>query len=187
MTKPLRRDAARNREKLLRHAADVFTEDGLDGSLEEIARRAGVSIGTLYNHFPHRDALIGALLPQRIAAMDELAARAAAEPDPWRGFATFIAELLVQFSVDRALMEVIAGGHPAATQLADACHRGMTNLAGVLTRARAAGAVRPDATDQDVIALIAALAQLPDPPDSPTGRRCLTFVLDGLRTPQPQR
>ncbi|WP_280251643.1 TetR/AcrR family transcriptional regulator, partial [Nocardia abscessus] len=70
MTKPLRRDAARNREKLLRSAAEVFTEQGLEGSLEEIARRAGVSIGTLYNHFPTRDMLIDALLPPRLAAMD---------------------------------------------------------------------------------------------------------------------
>ncbi|MFF3227265.1 TetR/AcrR family transcriptional regulator [Nocardia suismassiliense] len=185
MTKPLRRDAARNREKLLREAAGVFTEQGLDGSLEEIARRAGVSIGTLYNHFPHRDALIDALLPARLAAMEDFAARAAAEPDAWVAFSGFIEELLDQFTADRGLLEAFTGNHPAAAQLTEACHRGMSHLSTQLHRARQAGAVRPDATDDDVVHLVWALSLLGEATGSPAWRRCLQLVLDGLRPTNP--
>ncbi|PXX58172.1 TetR family transcriptional regulator [Nocardia tenerifensis] len=181
MTKPLRRDAARNREKLLREAADVFTAQGLDGSLEEIARRAGVSIGTLYNHFPHRDALIEALLPPRLAAMDEFAARAAAEPDPWTAFSGFLEQLLEQMTADRGLLEAFTRDHPAAAQLTEACHRGLSHLSTLLDRARRAGAVRADATDDDVVHLVWALSLLGEATGSPAWRRSLELVLDGLR------
>ncbi|WP_069167069.1 TetR/AcrR family transcriptional regulator [Nocardia altamirensis] len=183
MTKPLRRDAARNREKLLREAAGVFTEQGLDGSLEEIARRAGVSIGTLYNHFPHRDALIDALLPARLAAMDDFAARAAAEPDAWVALCGFIEELLGQMTADRGLLEAFTGDHPAAAQVTQACHRGMSNLSELLQRARQAGALRADATDDDVVHLVWALSLLGETTGSPAWRRSLGFVFDGLRAP----
>ncbi|WP_378741510.1 TetR/AcrR family transcriptional regulator [Nocardia brasiliensis] len=183
MTKPLRRDAARNREKLLREAAGVFTEQGLDGSLEEIARRAGVSIGTLYNHFPHREALIDALLPARLAAMEEFAARAAAEPDAWRAFSGFIEQLLDQLTADRGLLEAVTGDHPAAAQLTEACHRGMSHLSTLLHRARQAGAVRADASDDDVVQLLWALSLLGETTGTASWRRSLKFVLDGLRPP----
>ncbi|WP_405163264.1 TetR/AcrR family transcriptional regulator [Nocardia sp. NBC_01499] len=188
MTKPLRRDAARNREKLLCEAAGVFTEQGLDGSLEEIARRAGVSIGTLYNHFPHRDALIDALLPQRLAALDKFAARAEAEPDAWTAFTRFIEELLGQMTADRGLLEAFTGDHPAAAQLTEACHRGMSHLSTLLQRARRAGAMRADASDEDVVHLVWALSLLGETTGSPVWRRSLELVLDGLRpTNQPIR
>jgi AcrR family transcriptional regulator len=181
MTKPLRRDAARNREKLLHAATGVFIEYGLGGSLEEIARRAEVSIGTLYNHFPHRDALIEALLPPRLAAMDGLAAHAAAEPDAWVAFTGFVAELLSQLTSDRGLLEAFTGHNHAGEQLAQACHRGMTNLSAVLDRARQAGAVRADASDEDVVNLVWALSLLSKVTGSPAWRRCLDVVFDGLR------
>ncbi|WP_433579723.1 TetR/AcrR family transcriptional regulator [Nocardia brasiliensis] len=182
MTKPLRRDAARNRERLLREAADVFTEQGLDGSLEEIARRAGVSIGTLYNHFPHRDALIEALLPPRLAALDEFAVRAAAEPDAWTALTGFLEDLLGQMTTDRGLLEALTRDHPAADQLAAACHRGMSHLATLLQRARRAGVLRADASDEDVTNLVWALSLLGEATGSPAWRRCLEFVFDGLRS-----
>ncbi|WP_280352722.1 TetR/AcrR family transcriptional regulator [Nocardia abscessus] len=181
MTRPLRRDAARNREKLLRSAAEVFTEQGLEGSLEEIARRAGVSIGTLYNHFPTRDMLIDALLPPRLAAVDEKAARPAAEPDAWAAFTGFVEDLLGRLTADRGLLEAFTGDHPAAAQLAQACHRGMSQLSAVLARVREAGALRADATDEDVVNLVWALSLLGETTGSPSWRRGLEIVFDGLR------
>ncbi|MEU7632057.1 helix-turn-helix domain-containing protein [Nocardia sp. NPDC049220] len=183
MTKPLRRDAARNRAKLLHEAADVFAEQGLDGSLEEIARRSGVSIGTLYNHFPTRDVLIDALIPPRVAALDEVAARAAAEPDAWAAFAGFTRDLLGRLTTDRGLLDAFTGDHPAAAQLVAACHRGMSQLSSVLDRAREAGAVRSDASDEDVVNLLWALSLLGDATGTMAWRRCLDLVLDGLRAP----
>ncbi|WP_406274616.1 TetR/AcrR family transcriptional regulator [Nocardia sp. NBC_00881] len=181
MTRPLRRDAARNREKLLREAADVFTEQGLDGSLEEVARRAGVSIGTLYNHFPTRDTLIDALIPPRVAALDQIAARAATEPDAWAAFTGFVGDLLDRLTADRGLLEALTGDHPAAAQLVEACHRGMSQLSTVLERARKSDAVRADASDEDVVNLLWALALLGEATGPIAWRRCLDFVLDGLR------
>ncbi|RDI54151.1 TetR/AcrR family transcriptional regulator [Nocardia mexicana] len=181
MTRPMRRDAARNRDRLLHEAAGVFTEQGLAGSLEEIARRAGVSIGTLYNHFPTRDALIDALLPPRLTALDEFAEQAAAEPDPWQAFTGFVENMLNQLTADRGLLEAFTGDHPAAAELAQACTRGMTHFSAVLDRARRAGAIRPDATDQDVVNLLWALSLLGENAGAAAWQGALPFVLDGLR------
>ncbi|MBF6172322.1 TetR/AcrR family transcriptional regulator [Nocardia blacklockiae] len=181
MTKPLRRDAARNRDRLLREAAGVFTEQGLAGSLEEIARRAGVSIGTLYNHFPSRDALIDALLPPRLTALDGFAEQAAAEPDPWLAFTGFVENMLTQLTADRGLLEAFTGDHPAAAELAQACSRGMAHFSAVLERARRAGVIRADATDQAVVHLVWALSLLGENAGAAAWRESLPFVLDGLR------
>ncbi|MCI2423114.1 TetR/AcrR family transcriptional regulator [Saccharopolyspora sp. K220] len=181
MAKPMRRDAARNRDRLLHEAAGVFTEQGLAGSLEEIARRAGVSIGTLYNHFPTRDALIDALLPPRLAAVDEFAAQAEAEPDAWTAFIGFIDNLLAQLTADRGLLEAFIGDHPAAVQMAEACQRGMAHLSKVLDRARRAGAIRADASDDDIVNLLWALSLLGENAGMSAWQRSLHFVLDGLR------
>ncbi|MFF3567164.1 TetR/AcrR family transcriptional regulator [Nocardia jiangxiensis] len=181
MPRPMRRDAARNRDRLLQEAAAVFTEQGLSGSLEEVARRAGVSIGTLYNHFPNRDALIDALVPQRVAELDEFAERAAAEPDSWIALSEFVENMLSRFTADRALFEAFTVEHPATSGLVQACSRGMTGLSAVLDRARRDGVLRADATDIDVVNLMWALSLLGESVGTPAWRRSLTFVLDGLR------
>ena len=180
MTRPMRRDAARNRDRLLQEAANVFIAQGLTGSLEEIARRAGVSIGTLYNHFPTRDALIDALLPPRLAAIDELAEQAAAEPDSWQAFTDFAGNLLTRLTADRGLLEAFTD-HPAAATLTEACTRGLTQLSTVTDRARRDGTLRPDATDADKVNLIAALSFLGSKTGESAWRRPLRFALEGLR------
>jgi AcrR family transcriptional regulator len=76
----------RNRDRLVAAAAELFGERGVDVPLDEVARSAGVSIGTLYNHFPNRGALLDAVLPERLAEFDRLATSALADPDAWRGF-----------------------------------------------------------------------------------------------------
>ncbi|MGW5382085.1 TetR/AcrR family transcriptional regulator [Nocardia sp. NPDC003963] len=181
MSKPLRRDAARNREKVLTAAAAVFTEQGLSGSLEEVARRAGVGIGTVYNHFPNRDALIDALLPARVAALDELAAASDAEPDPWRACSGFVSQLLDRMTADRGLLEAITGDHPAAEHLVEACHRSMAQLSRLLERARTAGVLRREVTDNDVVHLIWGLSLLGEAAGPEAAVRCLTLAFDGLR------
>lgn len=182
MARTMRRDAARNRDRLLHEAAGVFTEQGLTGSLEEIARRAGVSIGTLYNHFPTRDALIDALLPARLAAVDELAARAKTEPDAWQAFAGFAESLVAALTADRGLLEAFTGDHPAAARVTEACQRGMAHLTTVLDRARRAGVIRADATGKDIVNLLWALSLLGENAGASAWRRPLHFALDGLRT-----
>src|SRR5687768_1592430 len=104
----MRADALRNRDRLMAAATELFAERGLDVPLDEIARRAQVSIGTLYNHFPNRGALLDEVLPERLAELDRLAANAMADPDPWRGFADFLDGLFVIQARDRSMNEAIA-------------------------------------------------------------------------------
>lgn len=92
-------------------AAELFDERGVDVPLEEIARRADVSIGTLYNHFPNRGALLDAVLPDWVAEVDRLAKAALADPDPWRGFAGFMDGLFGIQARNRS-MSVGVGGIP---------------------------------------------------------------------------
>src|SRR3954465_14965302 len=115
-----RADAARNRDKLLGAAAAVFGERGLDAPLEEVARRAGVSIGTLYNHFPTRGDLLDAIFPARLSALDRLADAALADPDPWSGFVAFVEGLVALQAEDRGLNDVLARRFPASSELAEA-------------------------------------------------------------------
>ena len=104
----LRADALRNRQQLMTAAAELFDERGVDVPLEEIARRAGVSIGTLYNHFPNRGALLDAVLPDWVAEVDRLAKAALADPDPWRGFAGFMDGLFGIQARNRSMNDAIA-------------------------------------------------------------------------------
>src|SRR5215472_4279290 len=88
--RPLRRDAERNRQRILEAAAEVFTERGFAATLDEVARRAGVGVGTVYRRFPDKASLADALFTDRIDALVQLAERAQGEPDAWAGLTGFM-------------------------------------------------------------------------------------------------
>ena len=179
-SKPLRADAARNREKLLAAARQAFGEQGLDAPLEQIARSAGVSIGTLYAHFPTRDAFVDAILPARLAAVDELATAALAEPDPWQGFTGFLDGLFALQAQDSGLNDALARRLPLSPVVLAACRAGFQHAARVLDRAKASGQLRADFEPGDLAPLVSAMSQLTrEPPE--TWRRHLAFFVDGLR------
>ncbi|WP_043675740.1 TetR/AcrR family transcriptional regulator [Streptomyces xylophagus] len=183
--KPLRADAARNRDKLLVAATEVFGERGLDAPLEEIARRAGVSIGTLYNHFPTREAFWDAIFPERLAALEQVTETALAAPDAWDGFVAFVEGLFALQAEDRGLNDALAQRFRAAGEVEQACHRGFRHAERIIRRARDSGQLRPDFEPQDLVTLIWAMSQviresMEAAPDQ--WRRCLAFFLDGLRT-----
>lgn len=184
MSRPLRADAVRNRDKLVAAGAAVFGERGLDAPLEEVARRAGVSIGTLYNHFPARENLFDAIFPARLAALDEIVERSLADPDPWGGFVAYIEGLFALQAEDRGLNDALARRFPRASELNAACHRGLEHLVTIMARAQESGDLRPDFEPQDVMTLMWAMSQViresaDVAPDA--WRRCLGFFLDGLR------
>src|ERR1700754_1913787 len=104
----MRADALRNRHQLMTAATELFDERGVDVPLEEIARRAGVSIGTLYNHFENRGALLDAVLPDWAAEVDRLAEAALAAADPWRGFTDFMDGMFVMQARNRSMNDAIA-------------------------------------------------------------------------------
>jgi AcrR family transcriptional regulator len=182
--RPLRADAARNRDKLLATAVEVFGERGLDAPLEEIARRARVSIGTLYNHFPTREALLDAVLPGRLAALEQVAEAALADADPWNGFSGFLEGLFALQARDRGLNDALARRFPVGPEAREACHRGFQYADLIIQRARDSGRLRDDFAVEDLSAMIWAVSQVirETAEVAPqTWRRFLAFFLDGLR------
>jgi AcrR family transcriptional regulator len=181
MARALRADAVRNRDKLLAAAASEFATQGLDAPLEHIAKRAGVSIGTLYNHFPTRDDFLDALLPERLGpAMAEIAAQALAEDDPWRGFETYLVGLLGLQARDRALNDAISQRIPLSPDVLAVCGQGFEQALLIIGRAKAAGRLRPDYEPSDLLSLTWATAAVIR--RDPQGwRRFLDLYLDGLR------
>lgn len=138
-------------------AAELFARRGLDVPLGEVARQAGVSIGTLYNHFPNREALCEAVFPEPLAGLDRLVERSLADPDPGRAFEEFLYGLCEMQAVDRGLNESIARHPPGTVDIARECGRAPLSVS-VLERARAAGAVRADFGPERLVALIWAMS-----------------------------
>jgi AcrR family transcriptional regulator len=182
--RPLRQDAARNRERLVTAARAAFRRKGLDAPLEEIARDAGVAIGTLYNRFPTRGELIDAALGPLVERAVENAERAARAGDPWEAFASFMEDTCELVASDRGY----ADAHRlrvVGTPLVDAALARISALkAEIVARAKAAGVLRADVESSDLVLLIwgigatagATRAVAPD-----AWRRQLAILLDGLR------
>jgi AcrR family transcriptional regulator len=181
MARPLRADAARNRDKLLVAATEVFGERGLDAPLEHIARRAGVSIGTLYAHFPSRQAFYEAIFPSRLAELDTLAETALADPDPWHGFVTFLTGVFAMQIGDQGLNDAVS---QQFRQMDPSCHRGSAHAVRIIERAKESGQLRADFQMSDLASLTFGMSQVireTAETDPDAWRRCLGFFLDGLR------
>lgn len=182
--RPLRADAARNREKLLAAATRLFAERGLDVPMEHIARRAEVSIGTLYAHFPTRDDFFDAIFPERLAALETLGEQALADPDPWHGFVSYLEGVFAMHARDRGLNDVLTRELPNAKGVVEACLRGAGHAAELVARAKASGRLRDDFTMTDLTTLTRAMAQvIRDSVDTAPDewRRFLGIYLAGLR------
>jgi len=118
----LRVDAQRNLDRLKAAALEVFRERGLNSPLEEIAKRAGVSVGTLYNRFGSRDALIDAVIPELTRAnVERIRDAAYAVDEPWERVERYFDGLLAMQIADPALSEAVARAHPGSPELAAAC------------------------------------------------------------------
>ncbi|MET0474798.1 MAG: helix-turn-helix domain-containing protein [Mycobacterium sp.] len=194
MTRPvraLRADAARNRELLLAAAEDEFTERGLDASVSDIARRAGVAKGTVFRHFASKEELISAIVAGHMASLTAVAERLLASADPGAAlleFLTVAADRRQQR--DLTFLTSASSGDANVARLYDQLHATVVSL---VDRAREAGAVRPDVTGTDVFVLICApvhvMGYLSDPP-ADLWRRYLAIIFDGLRpegaTPLPR-
>jgi AcrR family transcriptional regulator len=182
--RPLRQDAARNRERLVAAAREVFRRKGLDAPLEEIARDAGVAIGTLYNRFPARGELVDAALGPLAQRGVEVAERALHASDPWAGFACFMEGICELLAADRGYADVHRSP-VAGTPVIDAALERVSVLkAAIVTRAKAAGVLRADVESADLVLLFWGIAAIADAtrdraPDA--WRRPLALLLDGLR------
>jgi AcrR family transcriptional regulator len=177
-TRPLRKDAARNRARLIAAARAVFAERGLDATLDDIAARAGVGTGTAYRHFDDKYELAAELLGEATQQLLDDARAALDCTDPWDGLVLYIETTVARQAADRGLYDVLSGRGRAADK-----ERIWPELAAAVTelfeRATRAGAIRADLTPDDVVAILAMLGALNHTPDRRP--RYLAIVLDGLR------
>ena len=179
----LRSDAARNRERILAAASELFAESGADLSVDEIARRAGVGHATVFRRFPTKEDLVVAMFEERLLEVARAAEGACELEDPWEGLRAAMEHIAEKQVRDRGLFEAVATEVIGSPRLRDARHRVMEPFARLLHRAQEAGAVRADLEPQDVIFLVTAAGHAApcriDLPD--LWRRYLGVILDGMR------
>lgn len=177
----LRADARRNRDRLLSVAGDAFRRDGVAASLEEIARSAGVGIGTLYRHFPTRNDLIAALVQVDLERVSELADELCADESA-TVLTRWIDELVRHTVAYRGLAEAVAATAGDATTFGQACERVHSAGGRLVRQQQQRGIVRADVRPDDVIALANAIASVTEGDrDRRRRRRLIGLLIDGLR------
>jgi AcrR family transcriptional regulator len=180
----LRADALRNREAIVAAARQVFAEAGLDAPLEEIARRAGVGIGTLYRRFPSRLDLVDAILTGSVEAHVRVAEEALAMADPWEGFVHFLTEVGRLQATDRGLNDMMSMRLPRATRAESAKRRFFEAQAEIIARAQRSGELRADVTSEDMALLAWATTRIVEATHDVAADawwRHLALLIDGLR------
>ena len=177
-----RADAVRNRARIVETAREVFAVRGADASLEEIARGAGVGIGTLYRHFPTRDDLVEAVFHDRIDELEALAEELLTSETPGEALATWLHAQLDQAATCRglaaeAMLTMLAHGDAPSP-----CESMRQAGAALLARAQAAGEVREGVDIDDLVRMVQAVTLAAEESDDPgTAERLFGFVLDGVR------
>lgn len=182
--RPMRADARRNYERLLTEARTAFTEHGTDTSLEDIARRAGVGIGTLYRHFPNRTALMGAVFQGEVDALLAHAKKLADAPQPCAALVEWLRAIITHASTYRGLSRALmTASADDSSGMARCCVPMQEAGDALLTRAQQAGAVRSDVSISDLMQLTngIALAAEESPDDPRLADRLLTLTLSGLK------
>jgi AcrR family transcriptional regulator len=184
--RPRRADAVRNRASVLDAARAAFAEEGLEADMASIARRAGVGVGTVYRHFPTKDALLEALMTDHFERLSAIAERAEAEgASPWEAIEAMVWNCAQRSAEDHGLCEILSQPPPSLGTLAAAQH--LRDVSHRLVAAGVAdGSVRSDATAYDVPMMmcgfgkVAALQRRGSSPGF-DWHRYLTIMLDGLR------
>ena len=183
--RPLRADAARNRARVLEVAYQTFADEGLAVPIDEIARRAGVGAGTVYRHFPTKEALFEAIVLTRHERMTAQARLLAGARDPGAAFFDFLAALVDEGRVKRDLADALAAAgfdsSPAAARVGQEFRDAVAEL---LARAQRAGAVRDGVGIADLMALLRGISlAVRDAWEADQPRRLLEIVCGGLRPP----
>jgi AcrR family transcriptional regulator len=182
--KTLRRDAQLNRDRIVASARALFAHDGVEASVEEITRHAGVGMGTLYRHFPTKEDLVDAVLSDAFEELVAVAQQAVADEDAWSGFTGFLERALSLHVANRGLKDFLAGSGRELERARAMRVRMQPLLRGLVERAQAQGTLRSDFTAEDVPLLFWTSARVIEAtatvaPD--LWRRHLGLLLDGLR------
>jgi AcrR family transcriptional regulator len=184
--RPLRADARRNRERVLAAAEELFAEQGASVQMADVARRAGVGVGTVCRNFPTKEALVGALLDEMLEPLVVASELALADPDPAAGLRSYVEAMADLQARSRGLAEQMSAHIERDEQSVKSALR--RNVAVMLRRAQDAGAVRADIGPADLALLFCGIAQsavLAGDVGATQRRRYLTIVLDGLKPHEP--
>jgi AcrR family transcriptional regulator len=181
---PKRADARRNYESLIAAATEAFAERGADDvSLEEIARRAGVGIGTLYRHFPARQALLEAVYKDQVDGLEVLAGKLLVSESPGQALAEWMRAFAAFGRTKRSLSAALMATLGRDSELLSACSKVLRDCTEtLLARAQEAGVVRPDVQSADLLRLTHALIMAADWPGADPGQadRMFALLMDGL-------
>jgi len=182
--RPLRRDAERNRQRILKAASEAFNERGLEVSLDEIARYAGVGVGTVYRRFRTKEELVEALFMDRLDAVAAIADDAFEVADPWSGLVSFMERMAELMAGDLGLRQMLMFAAYGRDLVAIARQRNAPLVERLVQRAQAAGQLRADVRPTDIPFIVFMLTEathLVNAANPDIWRRYLTLILDGMR------
>ena len=183
--KPLRRDAERNRQRIMVAAREAFAEDGLSVTLDEIAHRAGVGVGTVYRRFPDKERLIDALFEDRMNEFAALAEDCMCDVDPWCGLVRFLESATQAHACDRGFKECALSGSHGLERVGRARELMYPLVAQLVERAQQDGSLRADLAPTDMPLLqimLGSLSECTRDVEPEVWRRFLGILTDGLRT-----
>jgi AcrR family transcriptional regulator len=180
--KPQRADARRNRERILEAARVVFAEQGVEAQMDDVARAAGVGVGTVYRHFPHKDALMGELVASKFRTFADNAEIALTVADPWEAFSGLVRQNAETCALDMGIQHAL-GREPGAWAVALPELERLRGLASeLIRRGQAAGVLRADLVVDDIPMLMCGLSATQAVPGY-DWRRHLELLLDAMRPP----
>lgn len=185
----MRRDAERNRQRILAAASTLIAERGLEVSHDQIAQAADVAVGTVYRRFPDKESLVWALFAGQVDAAASSARRALEVEDPWQALTGFLAEVLGALSGSRGLRELSAGSSHGRALAAYAREQIAPAVTELVRRGHAAGVLREEVTEQDLAmipVMVGAVIRATADVRPEQWRRMLAIVLDGLRSGHPR-
>jgi AcrR family transcriptional regulator len=146
----LRVDAELNRQRIVAAAREAFAESGIDVPMDEVARRAGVGVGTLYRRYPSRADLVAAAFEAKMTAYADAAKAALADPDPWHGFCDYVERVCAMQATDRGFTTVLTMTFPTAKRFEADRDRAFADFVALVDRAKAAGRLRADFVPEDM-------------------------------------
>ncbi|RRR47366.1 TetR/AcrR family transcriptional regulator [Mycolicibacter terrae] len=182
--RPLRKDAERNRERILAAARDLFASKGLEPNLNDVAHHAGVGVGTVYRRFATKDELLEAIFEEGLHQLADLAESALRQPDPWQGFVWYVEQMCEITATDRGLREIAFSKTYGGDRVTAAQDRLVPILKTLVERARVDGRLRPElsSTDMPIFGLLAGtVSEFAGHVDADLWRRYVGILLDGMR------
>jgi len=181
--RPLRRDAERNRQRILAAAAEVFTERGLDVSLDEVARHAGVGVGTVYRRFADKEELVETLFTGYVDDLAAIAEQALDMPDPTQALLWFLDRWMEAMATNMGLRQLLMFATHAGDRVSYARNRFAPLVGALVAKAQAGGQIRADLAGTDIAfigLMLSSAAEYAHDVQPDIWRRYLALLIDGM-------